>query len=133
MESLDDILKDIESWPVFEPISESNISENQHNQARDPLKRTKTCVFEIFKRAFRLGYGYLVLKVHGALMKAKIAAEKDLEPPTEEPLSAELVVDPKLEYQVGTQIYFGNDLYEVKGLTNRNHRSQCVENQSADS
>ena len=53
-------------------------------------------------------------------MKVKIAAEKDLEPPTEEPLSAELVVDPKLEYQVGTQIYFGNDLYEVKGFTDRN-------------
>ena len=56
-------------------------------------------------------------------MKAEIAAEQDLEPPTEEPLSAELVVDPKLEYQVGTRIYFGNDLYEVKGLPDRNHRS----------
>ena len=43
-----------------------------------------------------------------------------MEPPTEEPLSAELVVDPKLEYQVGTRIYFGNDLYEVKGFTDRN-------------
>ena len=66
-------------------------------------------------------------------MKAKIAAEKNLEPPTEEPLSAELVVDAKLEYQVGTRIYFGNDLYEVKGLTDRGQRSQFVENQSADS
>ena len=26
MESLDDILKDIESWPVFEPVSESNVA-----------------------------------------------------------------------------------------------------------
>ena len=33
MESLDDILKDIESWPVFEPVSESNtVNQNETDQ-----------------------------------------------------------------------------------------------------
>ena len=36
-----------------------------------------------------------------------------------------LVIDPSVEYQVGTQIYFGNDLYEVC-RTNVNGQNQIA-------
>ena len=88
MESLDDILKDIDSWPVFERVIEPSVSvENVEEQTNTSLNQVKDNTPIVDPT------------------ESKILLD-------EEP-TLEVEVDPSIEYQIGSKIYFGDDLYEV--------------------
>ena len=81
--------KDIESWPVYEPVSGSSVTDvvNVEEQVYNPLN-----------------------PVPDNTPAVDQAESKNL--PEGEP-SQELEFDSSIEYQIGSQIYFGDDLYEV--------------------
>ena len=96
MESLDDILKDIDSWPVFERVCEpsvgvENVEEHTNSQVKD-----NTPIVDPTESKILL----------------------DDEP------TLEVELDPT-EYQIGSKIYFGDDLYEVC-QTNVNGKNQIA-------
>ena len=99
MESLDDILKDIDSWPVFErvlePVGVENVEEHTNNsfsQVRDNTPIVDPT-------------------------ESKIILDDEPTP--------ELELDPSIEYQIGSKIYFGDELYEVC-QTNVNGKNQIA-------
>ena len=100
MESLDDILKDIDSWPVFERVLESSVGvENVEEHTNNSLSqvRDNTPIVDP--------------------TESKIILDDEPTP--------ELELDPSIEYQIGSKIYFGDDLYEVC-KTNVNGKNQIA-------
>ena len=95
------LIKDIESWPVFEPVLGPSVTDvaNVKEQVNNSLSRVpdNTPVVDPVQSKNSLG---------------------------DEP-SQELDLDPSIEYQIGSQIYFGDDLYEVC-QTNVNGKNQIA-------
>ena len=92
-------MKDIESWPIYEPVLEPAVTKvaNVVEHANSPLVEDNTPV------------------------DAPAETENSLKDGT----ALEQVLDPSIEYQIGSRIFFGDDLYEVC-QTNLNGQNQIA-------
>ena len=98
-------MKDIESWPIYEPVLEPAV----------------TKVANVVEHA------------NSPLVEDNTPVEAP-ENSLKDATVSEQVIDPSIEYQIGSRIFFGDDLYEVRH-TNLNGQNQIalmlVENEVA--
>ena len=97
-------MKDIESWPIYEPVLEPAVK----------------------------NLGNVVEHANSPLVENNTPAEP--ENSLKDTTALDQVLDPSIEYQIGSRIFFGDDLYEVC-QTNSNGQNQIalvlVENEVA--